>query len=64
MEPLTDPGAEDGEETGKDAEPVPWGRLMRLAGGAAVPLMPRPEQIQGRAMNEVTLGRSKVTGNF
>lgn len=60
VEPVVDAGAEDGEDSNRAAEPVPWGRLMRLSGGAAISLMPRPEQTQGRALNEVTLGRGKV----
>lgn len=60
VEPVVDAGAEDGEDSNRTAEPVPWGRLMRLSGGPAISLMPRPEQTQGRALNEVTLGRGKV----
>ncbi|CAN0024423.1 unnamed protein product [Ectocarpus sp. 12 AP-2014] len=60
VEPVVDAGAEDGEDSNRAAEPVPWGRLMRLSGGAAISLMPRPEQTQGRALNEVTLGRGKM----
>ncbi|CBJ28013.1 Chk2, checkpoint kinase [Ectocarpus siliculosus] len=60
VEPVVDAGAEDGEDSNRAAEPVPWGRLMRLSGGPAISLMPRPEQTQGRALNEVTLGRGKM----
>lgn len=60
MEPLAEADTEEGEDSSRAAEPAPWGRLMRLSGGSAVPLMPRPEQTQGRALNEVTLGRGKV----
>lgn len=61
MEPVGEAGAEDAEESARVAEPVPWGRLMRLSGGSAISLMPRPEQTQGRALNEVTLGRGKAS---
>lgn len=57
---MADGGAEDSSNSALAAEPVPWGRLMRLSGGSAVSLMPRPEQTRGRALNEVTLGRGKV----
>ncbi len=60
VEPLAEADAEGGEGANREAEPGPWGRLMRLSGGSAVSLMPRPEQPQGRALNEVTLGRGKV----
>lgn len=60
MEPLAEADTEEREDLNRAAEPAPWGRLMRLSGGSAVPLMPRPEQPQGRALNEVTLGRGKV----
>lgn len=60
MEPLLEADTQEREDSNRAAEPVPWGRLMRLSGGSAVPLMPRPEQTQGRALNEVTLGRGKV----
>eukprot|EP00904_Undaria_pinnatifida_P009768 jgi/Undpi1/5921/HiC_scaffold_2.g01195.m1 len=59
VEPVADGGGED-SDLAIAAEPVPWGRLMRLSGGSAVSLMPRPEQTRGRALNEVTLGRGKV----
>lgn len=60
MEPAAEPGAEGTEDPARPVEPVPWGRLVRLSGGSAISLMPRPEQPQGRALNEVTLGRGKV----
>lgn len=59
VEPVADVAGED-SNSAIAAEPVPWGRLMRLSGGSAVSLMPRPEQTRGRALNEVTLGRGKV----
>lgn len=61
MEPVVEPGAEGTEDPARPAEPVPWGRLVRLSGGSAISLMPRPEQPQGRALNEATLGRGKVS---
>lgn len=61
VEPVLDANGEDAADSGREAEPVPWGRLMRLSGGSAIALMPRPEQPQGRALNEVTLGRGKVS---
>eukprot|EP00752_Nemacystus_decipiens_P011211 g9962.t1 len=60
VEPLAEADAEEREDSTRAAEPAPWGRLMRLSGGSAVPLMPRPEQAQGRALNEVTLGRGRM----
>lgn len=58
VEPSAEGGAEGADVS---AEPAPWGRLIRLSGGSAIPLMPRPEQAQGRALNEVTLGRRKAS---
>lgn len=60
VETVPELDVEDREDSSRAAAPAPWGRLMRLSGGVAVPLMPRPEQTQGRALNEVTLGRGKV----
>lgn len=60
MEPLAEADPDNEEDSNREAQPVPWGRLMKLSGGSAVALMPRPEQPQGRALNEVTLGRGKV----
>lgn len=63
VEPVLDANGEDAADSGREADPVPWGRLMRLSGGSAIALMPRPEQPQGRALNEVTLGRGKVSNH-